>query len=180
MRTADENERAKIVYDMAHIELPSRAQSDMGVLRTQFEEAPRVAAIRYYIRAAKDGGGKANPADMSQLRVHTGRLDDRRDVLVVEYPRFPAIDFTPDLFHGLPPALVGYVFAPYFSAIAYVRDSEEATCFVLGQDIAARTALTIITPTMTRDLGRACEPDLKAFLELVRLHSRTTWVDDDE
>ena len=179
MRTPDENARAQVAHDMAFNELPPRAHSDMGELRSEFEEPPDMAVARYFLQAAKHRGVKANADDIRRLRVHTGQLDDRRDFIAVEYPRFPVIDLLADLSGGLPPGAGGYVLAPYFSAIAFVRDTDEANCFVLSQSLGATTTLRVLTPTRNLDLGTGCEPELNAFLKLVRRHSRKQWGDDD-
>ena len=60
MRTPDENARAQVAHDMAFNELPPRAHSDMGQLRSEFEESPDMAVARYFLQAAKHRGVKAN------------------------------------------------------------------------------------------------------------------------
>jgi hypothetical protein len=178
MRTADENQRAQVACDMAYIELPSRAHADVRELRAEFEDAPDVAAVRYFLRAAKSRAVKANPDDLRCLRAHVGELDGRRDVIVIEYPRFPAEDLLTGATFDLPAVARDYVLAPYFSAVAFDRDTREANCFVLGQSLDANTQLRVVTPALNMNLGPGCVPELRAFLKLVRKHGNRSW--DDE
>jgi hypothetical protein len=69
---------------------------------------------------------------------------------------------------GLPAGFGSHVLAPYFSAVIEDRNTREAQCFVLGQSPDALTTLRLVTPTMNANLGRGCEPELEAFLELHR------------
>ena len=177
MRTADENQRAQVACDMAYVELPSRAHADVRELRAEFEDAPDVAAVRYFVRAAKHRGANATADDLRRLRAHVGELDDRRDVIVIEYPRFPAEDLLAGTTSDLP-AAANFVLAPYFSAVAFDRDTREANCFVLGQSLDGNTLLRVVTPTLNMNLGPGCEPELRAFLKLLRKHPNRIW--DDE
>jgi len=169
MRTAEQNRRAQIAYDMAYFVPPDEAHSDIGWFRSEFEESPDLRAIFYFTRAAKMRGMKPDTDDLRQLRGHTGRLDSGAYYVVVEYPRFPAVDLLGDT-GGPPNGLCSYVLAPYFSAVIDDRDEGEPRCFVLGQSPDARTTLRLVTPTMNTNLGPGCEPELETFLRLVRRH----------
>ena len=170
MRTADENNRAQVAYDMAYFVLPPRAHNDIKELRADFEDSPDLGALSYYAQAAKARGVVPDAEDVRALRGHTGELDDC-DLIVVEYPRFPAVDLLARLSDGAP--LDGsYVLAPYFSAVVIDRGSDEVRCFVLGQSPDARTTLRLVSPEMNANLGDGCEPEMDAFLKLLQLRVR--------
>jgi hypothetical protein len=171
MRTAEQNRRAQIAYDMAYSVLPDEAHSDIGGFRSEFEESPDLRAIFSFTLAAKMRGVKPDVEDLRQLRGHTGRLDSGPHYVVVECPRFPATDLLTDT-SGAPEGITSYVLAPYFSAIIDDRDEGDPQCFVLGQSPDARTTLRLVTPTMNANLGPGCEPELKAFLSLLRRVAR--------
>jgi hypothetical protein len=167
MRTAEQDKRAQIAYDMAYFVLPRYAQSDIAGFRSEFEESPDLRAMFYYTLAAKMRGEEPDTEDLRQLRGHTGRFDTGQHYVVIEYPRFPAIDLLSSG-GGLPEGICSYILAPYFSAIVDDREAGEPRCFVLGQSPDARTTLRAVTPMMNANLGPGCEPELAAFLELLR------------
>lgn len=125
---------------------------------------------QFYFTEAAKGRKKQPKAEIaSDVRGHTGRLDGRRDYIIVEYPQFPAIDLLADSSGGpAPPS--GYVLAPYFSAVVIDRGSDEVRYFVLGQSPDARTTLRKVSPSANTNLGRGCEPNLEDFLALLRQH----------
>jgi hypothetical protein len=168
MRTAEQNKRAQIAYDTAYFVLPRYAQSDIAGFRSEFEESPDLRAMFYFTLAAKMRGGEPDIEDLRQLRCHTGRFDTGQHYIVIEYPRFPAIDLLSGGDGGLPEGIGSYILAPYFSAIIDDRDAGEPRCFVLGQSPDARTTLRAVTPMMNASLGPGCEPELAAFLALLR------------
>jgi hypothetical protein len=169
MRTAEQNKRAQIVYDTAYFVLPPRAHADIEELKSEFEESPDLAAIFYFTLAAKRRGVEPNTEDVRALRGHVGRLESGWDFIVVEYPRFPAVDLLAGS-DGSPPGGGSYVLAPYFSAVVHHRDAEEVRYFVLGQSPDARTTLRAVSSRMNANLGPGCEPELEAFLDLLRKH----------
>ena len=168
MRTADENTRAAVAYDMAYFVLPRRAHADIEELKSEFDESPDMGAMFYFAHAAKMRGVQPNAEDVRALRSHTGRLDAERNYIVIEYPRFPAVDLLAEMSGGLLPGGGSYVLAPYFSAIVEDRNSGEVQCFVLGQSPDARTTFRGVSPTINANLGPGCEPDLDGFLNLLR------------
>ena len=168
MRTAEENKRAGVTYDMAYFFLPSRAHAGLEELKAELDESPEVGALSYYVSAAKRRGVRPHADDMRAIRVYSGRLVHERDFIVIEYPRFFAVDLLADFSGGLPAGAGPYVLAPYFSAIVEDRGTREADYFVLGQSPDARTTLRSVSPTMNANLGPGCEPELEAFLKLLR------------
>ena len=168
MRTSDENKRAQIAYDVAYFVLPRRAYADIEELKSEFDDSPDLAAITYFSSAAKARGVAPLADDLRALRTHTGKLDARQDFIVIEYPRFPAVNLLESCNGGLPPHANTYVLAPYFSAIVEDRATREVQYFVLGQSADARTTLRLVSPAMNANLGPGCEPELNAFLELLR------------
>lgn len=171
MRTADQNRRALIAYDAAYTVLPGRAHAGPEELHADFGDAPDLAALDLYRRAARGRVTEPDPDDLRAIRGHVGRLDAERDVLVIDYPTYPAIDLLAAP-HGLPPDAGVYVLAPYFSAVVIDRDTREVNCFVLGQSANAKTTLREVSPAMNANLGPGCEPELGAFLELLRKRIR--------
>ena len=167
MRTAEENAGAQIAYDVAHSLLPGRAHADAQGLRSEFEASPDARAQFYFTEAAKGCKKPPKAEFVRAVRGHTGRLDSKRDYIIVEYPQFPAIDLLAEAPGGpAPPS--GYVLAPYFSAVVIDRASGEVRYFVLGQSPDARTTLRKVSPSANTNLGRGCEPKLEAFLALLR------------
>src|SRR5262245_22947265 len=168
MRTADENKGAQIAYDTAYFALPRRAHADIEELKSEFEDSPDLGAMFYFVETAKRRGVKPNAEDVRALRAHTGRINSEWSYIIVEYPRFPAVDLLADMSDGLPPGGGPYVLAPYFSVVVENRRSGEVQYFVLGQSPDARTTLREVSATMNANLGPGCEPDLDAFLALLR------------
>jgi len=169
MRTAAENTGAQIAYDVAYFVLPRRAHAGIKELRSEFEGSPDTCARFFYAEAAKDRKKQPKAEQVRAVRGHTGRLDGKRDYIIVEYPHFPAIDLLADPTGGVA-APSGYVLAPYFSAVVIDRGTDEVHCFVLGQSPDARTTLRKVSPDTNANLGRGCEPNLEAFLGLLRQH----------
>lgn len=166
MRTADENKRAEVVYERAYFLLPRRAHGELEELKSEFDQSPELGAMSYFVRAAKSRGIVPNSDDVRAFRVHSGWLDSKRDYIVIEYPRFTVVDLLANVTRGLEPS--NYVLAPYFSAIVEDRGSCEADYFVLGQSPDARTTLRSVSPTINANLGPGCDPELEAFLKLLR------------
>jgi hypothetical protein len=167
MRTREQNAGAQIAYDMAYFALPRRAHADPEELRADFEDSPDLVALDYFRQAAKNRVAQPDEQDLRALRGHIVQLDTERDCLVIEYPKFPAVDLltTPD---ALSPDAGPYVLAPYFSAVVIDRDTREVRYFVLGQSPDARTTLREVSPQMNTNLGPGCKPELVALLELLR------------
>lgn len=65
-------------------------------------------------------------------------------------------------------AMQGIVLAPYFSAMIRERTTGTARYYVLGQSLDGHTTFRTVTPEMNANLGPGCEPELDAFLELLR------------
>ncbi|QJW97412.1 hypothetical protein [Frigoriglobus tundricola] len=167
MRTAAENTGAQIAYDVAYSVLPRRAHADAPGLRAEFGESPDGRAQFYFAEAAKGRRKQPRAELVSAVRGHTGRLDGKRDYIVIQFPLFPAVDLLADPSGGpAPPG--GYVLAPYFLAVVIDRGSNEVRCFVLGQSPDARTTLRRVSPDKNVNLGRGCEPNLEDFLALLR------------
>src|SRR4051812_16351517 len=103
MRTTDENKRAEVAYEMAYSLLPRRAHAELEELKAEFEESPELAAVSYFVRAAKSRGITLNTDDARALRVHSGHLDGERYYIVIEYPRFAATDLLANASRGLEP-----------------------------------------------------------------------------
>lgn len=167
MRTAEQNRGAQIAYDTAYFVLPHRAHADLKELVADFADSPDQAALFYFRLSAKARAVEPSTEDLRALRGHTGRLDAARDYLIVEYPKFPAVDLLANESERLP-LVSGYVLAPYFSAVIYNRDLYDVMYFVLGQSPDAQTTLRTVSPALNANLGRGCEPELGAFLELLR------------
>ncbi|AMV27015.1 hypothetical protein VT84_21615 [Gemmata sp. SH-PL17] len=165
MRTAEQNARARITYETAYSILPRRAHTDIEELKSEFDVSPDLGALFYFLEAAKRHRTEPNNLDVRSLRGHTGRIGVKLNYIVVEYPRFPAVNVLENLSDSS--LITGYVLAPYFSAIVEDRFSSEVQCFVLGQSPDARTTLRIVSPIANTNLGDGCEPDLGAFLELL-------------
>jgi hypothetical protein len=172
MRTPDENRLAQIAYDTAYFEVPKAAHSSIAEFRSEFEESPELGAMRIFLRAAKFRGTKPDVEDVRRLRAHLGKLETGWDYIVIEYPRVAAVDLLKDFRGDLPLSASSHVLAPYFSAVLEDRSSGEVRCYVLGQSPDAQTTLRVVSPEMNANLGRGCEPELDAFLELLR--QRTT------
>ena len=165
VRTADQNKRAQVAYHMAYFVLPPRAHNDIKELRADFDHGPDLAALSYYRQAAKSHGFAPHPDDMRALRAHTGDIGEC-DLIVIEYPRFPAVDLLAESSGG------SYVHAPYFSAILENRMSSKVQYFVLGQSLDAGTTLRSVSLELNANLGRGCAPELAAFLKLLRRYAR--------
>ena len=168
MRTADQNKRAKVAYDTAYFVLPRYAHGEIERIKSRFEEAPDLGAMFYFVLAAKMRGEEPNIDDVRQLRGHVGKLETGWNYIVVEYPRFPAVDLLKESDVNLHAALGSHVLAPYFSAILEDRFTGEVRCFVLGQSPDAMTTLRTVTATTNANLGRGCEPELELFVDLLR------------
>ena len=167
MRTAEQNIGAQIAYDTAYFVLPPRAYADTTELQSEFEESPDTWAAFYFLEAAKRRGVRPDAELVRAVCGHTGRLDEEYDFIVVEYPRFPATNLLAD--SSVVPSLpLGYVLAPYFSAVVIDRDSNEVRYFVLGQSPDALTTLRSVSPKLNANPGRGCEPELQVFLKLLR------------
>lgn len=167
MRTREQNVGARIAYDTAYFVLPRRVHADIEEVQSEFEESPDVAAQYYFLHAAKSRAVVPNPDDVRAVRAHTGCLD-RQDFIVIEYPRYPAVDLLAELPAGVPSFGISHVLAPYFSAVVVDRLSHEVRYFVLGQSPDADTTLRMVSPEMNANLGRGCAPELAEFLKLLR------------
>jgi hypothetical protein len=167
MRTAEQNKRAQVAYDTAYFVLPQYAHSHMDRLKGEFERSPDMAAMFYFVLAAKMRGEEPHAEDIRQVRGHAGRFDSEREYMAVEYLRFPAVDLLSDV-GKWQDGIGSYVLAPYFSVIVDDREASEPRCFVLGQSPDALTTFRLVSPMMNANLGRGCEPELEAFLSLIR------------
>jgi hypothetical protein len=74
-----------------------------------------------------------NPDDLRQVRGHCGRFGGDCEFVVVEYPRFPAVDLFAVAATEPPLTFGPYVLPPYFSAVVDDRDQGEPIGFTLGQ-----------------------------------------------
>ena len=164
VRTSDQNKRAQVAYHMAYFVLPPRAHNDIKELRADFDNGLDLAALSYYRQAAKSHGLAPHPDELLALRAHTADVG-QCDVIVIEYPRFPAVDLLTE------PVIGSHVLAPYFSAVLENRMSTEVQYFVLGQSLDAGTTLRSVSPELNANLGRGCKPQLAAFLKLLRRYS---------
>ena len=172
MRTAEQNRGAQVAYAMAYFVLPLRAHNELTELRSEFEESPDVAALHYFCKAAKGRGVVPRAEDAKAIRAHTGWLASETEYIVIEYPRYPAVDLLAALPDEVPSIGPGHVLAPYFSAVVIDRGSRTAKCFVLGQSPDAGTTLRLVSPEMNANLGPGCEPELEAFMKLLRKMTR--------
>jgi hypothetical protein len=167
MRTADENKRAEVVYEMAYFLLPRRAHGELEELKLEFDQSPELGAMSYFVRAAKARGIVPNADDVRAFRVHSGgwTVSENTSSLSTRDSRW-SVDLLANVARGLEPS--NHVLAPYFSAIVEDHDSCEADYFVLGQSPDARTTLRSVSPTINANLGPGCDPELEAFLKLLR------------
>ena len=65
-------------------------------------------------------------------------------------------------------AMKDFVLAPYFSAMLVENEGGQVRYFILGQSPDGHTTLRGVTLNMNANLGRGCEPELKAFLDLLQ------------
>jgi hypothetical protein len=130
--------------------------------------AGRVGAMFFYVLTCTFSEKEPDPEVAKAFAAHTGTLDDRHNYYVIEYPIPAPVDITGVADDRMLEALQQVVLAPYFSAMIEDRQSKQVRYFILGQSPDGHTTLRAVTPEFNANLGPGCEPELQAFLGLLR------------
>lgn len=166
---ADQHDLFSLCYAVAYFILPHYAFSNLGKVVEMWRTTPASAGPFFYLVACQMQEREPQPEDAPKLRAHCGRLDERRDYYVLEYPEPPPIDLTNiDLtkFDEDEPPLL----APHFSAVVVDRDTQDVSCVVLGQaPMGGGTTFRELTAdNVNSNLGPGSEPQLEPFLGHIR------------
>src|SRR5262249_20241878 len=130
--------------------------------------AGRLGAMFFYVLTCQADGKEPDPEAVAAFAAHTGTLDDRHDYYVIEYPSPPPVDLSdvdPDRMFE---EMSRIALAPSFSAMVQEKASGAVRYFILGQSPDGDTTLRGVSPGMNANLGPGCEPELEAFLQLLR------------
>jgi hypothetical protein len=162
--------RAQCCYTTAYFVLPNYAFTAPDRLFEAFGRDPVYAARFYNVMACKSEGRDPDHDEVAAVTGHSGALDGALRYHAVQFPKFPPADLSK---LSLDPAELDqaakrFVLAPYFSAVVYSDGGGIAHYFVLGQSPAAGTTLREVTRQTNANLGPGCEPELEAFLSLLR------------
>ena len=157
-----------ICYAMAYFVLPRYAFQETERIVTELTQNPEAAAAFYYILTCKMDEKEPRDELVRSFAVHTGVLNDDFNYTILGYPTKSSVNVADLPDDDILDALEGVVLAPYFSAILNNPDTGEVKYFVLGQSPDGHTTLRAVTEGMNANLGRGCEPEISAFVALLR------------
>jgi hypothetical protein len=131
-------------------------------------KTPRTAGPFFYLMANVSRKVEPRMDDAMKYRWHHGRLDERREYFVLEYPVPPPVDMSNVTPEEIATSAVKFVLAPHFSGIVKAPDTVQY--FVLGQaPLGGGTTLRCILPTgMNCNLGPGPRSELPEFLNAIR------------
>lgn len=165
---------ARCCYATAYYVLPPIAAQDSQGLLERLSHG-RVAALAFFLMGCQIRGLEPEESDaetMQSFSVHNGKIHDRYDYSVIQYPTPPHLDLSAELEAATPEQMVSMmqqtILGPYFSAIVRDTVTGKAQCFVLGQSADGFTTFRSVNREMNANLGRGCEPNLDAFLSLLK------------
>ena len=99
--------------------------------------------------------------------VHLGDLDANTRYCIIQYPTPPVVDLSNLSLEEMFARGGHVVLAPYFSAIIWDQ-TDSPRYFILGQSPDGFTTLRAVTLNTNANMGRGCEPELEAFVALLR------------
>jgi hypothetical protein len=164
--TQTAQDTAQDCYTMAYFILPRYVFDDAEALVARLLGDPTRAGS-FYIMAASTNQHEPRWELFRSFPVHSGALDATTRYCIIEYPTPPAVDLSDLSFTEMMERTRDVVLAPYFSAI--LRDQNgPPRYFILGQSPDGFTTLRSVTLELNANLGPGCEPQLDAFVDLLR------------
>lgn len=157
---------AQDCYTMAYFVLPRYVFDDPERLISELTENGLRAGMLYMMACGMNG----REPQMDLLRsfpVHAGDLGGDTRYCVVEFPTPPHVNLSDMTMEEVMASADAVVLAPYFAAVV-TRPQSPPRYFVLGQSPDGFTTLRRVTQNSNANLGPGCEPELIAFVELLR------------
>jgi hypothetical protein len=173
------HEIAQTCYTMAYFVLPPYVHGQTEKVAQELS-AGRVGAMFFYILTCKASGKEPEPEAVVAFQAHTGSLDTRHDYYVIQYPSLPTVDLSNVDADRMFEELGKIVLAPYFSAMVREKNGGAVRYFILGQSPGGGTTLRGVSPDINANLGPGCEPELEAFLQLLRERISSLATQSDE
>jgi hypothetical protein len=122
----------QICYDIAYSLLPGFAYSDFRSLNGICHAMPSKVAEFFYDRACRRYGIEPDSATARGFKWHTGKFEDGRSHLTLEYPLPAPFDLSAGSRDDVAAMMEAAILAPYYSCV--VRDTDgTVSCYVLGQ-----------------------------------------------
>ena len=157
---------AQDCYTMAYFVLPPYVFGDTKSFVGNLSRSSSGARVYYVMASFRN---RREPRTELSFPVHLGNLDADTHYCIIEYPTPPVVDLSDLSLEEMFTQAGKVVQAPYFSAI--VQDQNGPTrYFILGQSPDGFTTLRSVTLNSNANWGPGCEPEVQAFVELLREH----------
>jgi hypothetical protein len=153
---------------MAYFVLPDYVTRGAEALADRLSSSP-IEAATFYMMGCSLRGLEPQMDLLRSFAVHRDTLNRTTRYCIVQYPTPPALNLSDLSLEEMFARSDQVVLAPYFSALVWGRDGPDRY-FVLGQSPDGFTTLRAVTTDMNANLGPGCEPELHAFVDLLREH----------
>lgn len=159
----------QLCYDVAYFILPGYAYGDVAKVADLCLTTPDAAGPFFYVMACVTRKIEPVIEDAKRFRWHHGRIADKAEFFVLEYPTPPPIDISDADIDKVLNAGEPIVLAPHFSAILHDGANNSSTYYVLGQaPMGGGTTLRHVSSDGTNsNLGPGPQPVLSEFLAAV-------------
>ena len=164
----EKSDTPQVCYSMAYFLLPQYCSDRPDSLLQNLNLGPTAGAAFFYAMTCQINELEPRDDVIHALSVSTGELNETTKYYIIAYPEPPNVNLTDIPDDNILDAMQKIVLAPYFSAILEDAKEGKLTYFILGQSPDGFTTLRTIDGTMNANLGRGCEPQLEAFVELLR------------
>lgn len=163
----DNQDTAQNCYTMAYFVLPAYVFDDVERLVDTLSRDPTRPGS-FYMMACSRNQREPRMELFRSFPVHQGNFDAATRYCIIEYPTPPEVDLSDLSLEEMFAKASGVVLAPYFSAVVWGK--EGVRYFILGQSPNGGTTLRQVTLESNANCGPGCEPELGAFIALLREH----------